>query len=57
MSWKFVFNPEGVPVRTLEQIAVTAQEAGYEFFVANGVVYSITPVGYFETRIKSSDLF
>lgn len=60
MSWKFVFNSNGVISKgllTLNEIAETAQTAGYQFFTFNGSVYFVSDGIISITDITVADLF
>lgn len=58
MSWKFVFNPSGLSTMTkIAHIARVAEEAGYEFFTVNGVVFFVYDGKYYKTNIAYKDLF
>jgi len=57
MSWKFVFNSSNLGAgKTLTQIAKIAEDAGYDFFTFNGIVYFVSGKLPFKTTITVDDL-
>lgn len=59
MSWKYVLNVKDYMAKNNIEASIIAANAGYQFFLFEGVVYFIDAIGCktFKTNISEKDLF
>lgn len=59
MSWKYVLNVDSHLASNPIEASVITANAGYQFFLFEGVVYFIDAIGCktFKTNISEKDLF